>query len=172
MPTAGALGLRVRGSVVVTTNAGTVNGLTIHANGGKGTDAWPTDAGGPADYHGPGGGGGGGVIITSPAIPLAQTAVLGGIHGTTTTDAATYGSVSGNPGVVMTTTPGAIPGSSSGAECLPVLTTTKTTSTPDVNNTVGGTTATYAITVSNAASTGAAWPWPCGSYKRGWPRAG
>ena len=144
------------GSVVVTTNTGTVNGLTVHANGGRGTDAWPADAGGPVDYHGPGGGGGGGVIITSPAIPLAQTAVLGGIHGTTTVDAATYGSVSGNPGVVMTTTPGAIPGSSSGAECLPVLTTTKTTSTPNVNNTVGGTTATYSITVSNAAGTGAA----------------
>ena len=144
------------GSVVVTTNTGTVNGLTVHANGGRGTDAWPADAGGPVDYHGPGGGGGGGVIITSPAIPLAQTAVLGGLHGTTTTDAATYGSASGTPGVVMTTTPGAIPGSSSGAECLPLLTTTKTTSTPNVNNTVGGTTATYSITVSNAAGTGAA----------------
>jgi LPXTG-site transpeptidase (sortase) family protein len=144
------------GSVIVTTNTGTVNGLTIHANGGNGTNAWPADAGGPPDYHGPGGGGGGGVIITAPAIPLAQTAVLGGLHGTTTTDAAAYGSVNGNPGVVATTTPGAIPGSSSGAECLPVLTTTKTTSTPNVNNTVAGTTATYAITVGNAAGTGAA----------------
>ena len=37
-----------------------------------------------------------------------------------------------------------------------MLTTTKTTSTPNVNNTVGGTTATYSITVSNAAGTGSA----------------
>src|SRR6202521_5453645 len=146
------------GSVVVTTNTGTVNGLTIHADGGKGTDAWPTSAGGAGgvNYHGPGGGGGGGVIITSNALPLAQTSVLGGLHGTTTLDLATFGSVSGSVGLVSTTTPGGIPGSSSGAECLPVLTTAKTTSTPSVNNTVAGTTATYAITVGNAAGTGAA----------------
>jgi uncharacterized repeat protein (TIGR01451 family) len=144
------------GSVVVTTNTGTVNGLTIHADGGRGTDAWPTGGTGAANYHGPGGGGGGGVIITSNALPLAQTSVLGGVHGTTTVDLNTFGSVSGSPGVVSTTTPAAIPGSSSGAECLPVLTTAKTTSTPNVNNTVAGTTAAYSITVSNAASTGAA----------------
>jgi LPXTG-site transpeptidase (sortase) family protein len=144
------------GSVVVTTNTGTVNGLTIHADGGQGTDAWPTGGTGAANYHGPGGGGGGGVIITSNALPPAQTSVVGGVHGTTTVDLNTFGSVSGSAGVVSTTTPGAIPGSSSGAECLPVLTTTKTTSTPNVNNTVGGTTATYSITVGNAASTGSA----------------
>ena len=144
------------GSVVVTTNTGTVNGLTIHANGGNGTNAWPTGPTGAANYHGPGGGGGGGVIITSNALPPAQTSVLGGVHGTTTVDAATYGSVSGTAGLVQTTTPGAIPGSSSGAECLPVLTVTKTTSTPNVTNTVAGTTATYSITVGNAANTAAA----------------
>ena len=145
------------GSVVVTTNAGTVNGLTIHADGGRGTDAWPTSAGGGGtNYHGPGGGGGGGVIITSNALPLAQTSVLGGAHGTTTLDLAQFGSQNGSAGVVQTTTPGAIPGSSSGAECLPALTTTKTTSTPNVDNTIAGTTAIYSITVSNAANTGAA----------------
>ncbi len=145
------------GSVVVTTNTGNVNGLTIHADGGKGTDAWPTSAGGGgANYHGPGGGGGGGVIITSNALPPAQTSVLGGAHGTTTLDLATYGSVSGSAGLVQATTPAAIPGSSSGAECLPVLTATKTTSTPNVTNSVAGTTATYSITVSNAVNTAAA----------------
>ncbi|HSS60120.1 MAG TPA: sortase [Candidatus Limnocylindrales bacterium] len=144
------------GSVVVTTSAGNVNGLTVHANGGRGTDAWPTGPTGAANYHGPGGGGGGGVIITSPAIPGAQATVLGGAHGTTTVDANTYGSVNGDQGLVQTTTVGAIPGSSSGAECLPTLTTTKTTSTPDVTNTVAGTTATYSITVSNAANVGSA----------------
>jgi LPXTG-site transpeptidase (sortase) family protein len=144
------------GSVVVTTNTGTVNGLTIHANGGNGTDAWPLGATGAGNYHGPGGGGGGGVIITSNALPLAQTTVAGGLHGTTTVDLAPYGSVNGNAGLILTTTPAAIPGSSSGAECLPVLTAAKTTSTPNVTNTVGGTTATYSITVSDAANTAAA----------------
>jgi LPXTG-site transpeptidase (sortase) family protein len=144
------------GSVIVTTNTGTVNGLTIQANGGNGTNAWPTGPTGAANYHGPGGGGGGGVIITSNALPPAQTSVLGGAHGTTTVDAATFGSVSGAAGQVLTTTPSAIPGSSSGAECLPSLTVTKTTSTPNVTNTVAGTTATYSITVSNAANTAAA----------------
>jgi LPXTG-site transpeptidase (sortase) family protein len=144
------------GSVVVTTNTGTVNGLTINANGGNGTDAWPLGPTGGANYHGPGGGGGGGVIITSNALPLAQTTVAGGLHGTTTPDLAPYGSVNGNAGLILTTTPAAIPGSSSGAECLPVLTAAKTTSTPNVTNTVGGTTAIYSITVSNAANTAAA----------------
>jgi LPXTG-site transpeptidase (sortase) family protein len=144
------------GSVVVTTNTGNVSGLTVHANGANGTNAWPTGPAGGANYHGPGGGGGGGVIITSPAIPPAQATVLGGVHGTTTVDAATYGSVNGDPGLVLTTTVTSIPGSSSGAECLPALTVTKTTSTPNVNNTVTGTTATYSITVSNAVNTAAA----------------
>ncbi|MGA7911172.1 MAG: sortase [Candidatus Dormiibacterota bacterium] len=141
------------GSVVVSSVTGTVGGLTIRANGGQGTDAWPTDAGGARDYHGPGGGGAGGVIITSSA-PLS-TSVLGGVHGTTTTDHNAYGSTDGAAGLVLATTPGSLPGSSSGAECLPVLTVTKTTSTPNVTNT-GGTTATYSITVGNAINTAAA----------------
>src|SRR6202521_3161165 len=144
------------GTVLVTSNTGTVNGLTIQANGGRGTDAWPTGPTGAANYHGPGGGGGGGVIITSNALPLAQTNVAGGAHGGTTVDLATYGSVNGDAGLVLTTTPASIPGSSSGAECLPALTTTKTTSTPNVTNTVAGTTATYSMTVANAVNTGSA----------------
>ncbi|HUY72972.1 MAG TPA: sortase [Candidatus Dormibacteraeota bacterium] len=142
------------GSVIVSTATGNVGGLTISANGGGGTDAWPTDTGGVPDYHGPGGGGAGGVIITS-SVPLS-TSVLGGVHGTTTTDLNAYGSSSGAPGVVLATTPGGLPGSSSGAECLPLLTVTKTTSTPSVTNTAGGTTATYSITVGNAINTAAA----------------
>ena len=87
----------------------TVNGLTIHANGGNGTDAWPTGATGAANYHGPGGGGGGGVIITSNALPAAQTSVLGGVHGTTTVDLNTFGSVSGSAGLVADHDPGRNP---------------------------------------------------------------
>ncbi len=141
------------GSVIVSAANGTVNGLTITADGGRGTDAWPTDAGGAPDYHGPGGGGAGGVIITSNALPLGQASVAGGVHGTTTTLLNAYGSSSGAVGLVLTTTPGNLPGSSSGAECLPLLTVTKTTSTPSVTNGAGGTTATYSITVSNAINT-------------------
>jgi LPXTG-site transpeptidase (sortase) family protein len=141
------------GSVVVSTNTGTVNGLTIGANGGNGTDAWPAGPAGTANRHGPGGGGGGGVIITSNALPAGQTSVLGGAPGITTNGAADhYGATGGNPGVLLTTTLGAIPGSSSGGECLPVLTATKSTSTPNVTNTANGTAATYAITVSNGAN--------------------
>jgi uncharacterized repeat protein (TIGR01451 family) len=53
----------------------------------------------------------------------------------------------------VTTTAAAIPGSSSGAECVPALTVTKSTGTPNVTNTSAGTVATYSITVSNAANT-------------------
>jgi LPXTG-site transpeptidase (sortase) family protein len=143
------------GSVVITATTGTFGGLTIHADGGNGTDAWPTGTAGTANRHGPGGGGGGGVIVTSN-VPLAQT-VLGGAHGITTNGAAdAYGSTDGSAGLTLTTTAGAIPGSSSGAECLPVLTVAKSTSTPNVTNTVTGTVATYSISVSNAANTAAA----------------
>src|ERR1700682_5337485 len=140
------------GSIVVSASTGTVNAVPAVANGGNGTDAWPADAGGLPDRHGPGAGGGGGVIITSTALPPAQTSVLGGAHGITTTLNDAYGSTSGNPGVVMTATPAAIPGSSSGAECVPALAATKSTSTPAVTNTSGGTTARYTITVSNGAN--------------------
>jgi len=141
------------GSVIVSAGTGTVNGLTINAVGGRGTDAWPSNAGGLAARHGPGGGGGGGLIITSNALPAGQTSVVGGAHGITTTLSDAYGSTDGNPGAVQTTTAGAIPGSSSGAECLPVLTVAKSTSTPSVINSSAGTTATYSITVSNTINT-------------------
>jgi LPXTG-site transpeptidase (sortase) family protein len=136
------------GSVLVTAATGAVNSLTIHADGGRGTDAWPAQAGDPA-RHGPGGGGAGGVVITANVTPLAQT-VAGGAHGTTTTSADIYGSSDGAVGVLSTTTPGGIPGSSSGAECASVVTVTKSTSTPNV---LPGTTATYSITLSNGANT-------------------
>jgi len=138
------------GSVIVTTTTGTVAGLTITANGGAGTNAAATRVG-TAERHGPGGGGAGGVIVTSS--PPASTSVLGGAHGTTTTAADPYGSSDGGAGVLLATTPGGIPGSSSGAECVSVVAVTKSTSTPNVTNTVTGTSATYAITVGNGAGT-------------------
>jgi LPXTG-site transpeptidase (sortase) family protein len=106
--------------------------------------------------HGPGGGGAGGVIVTSNALPIGQASVAGGVHGLTTNGPDPYGSTSGSSGDLLTTTPGAIPGSSSGAECVSVVTVAKTTSTPNVTNTVTGTTANYSITLGNAANTAAA----------------
>src|SRR5207249_5724975 len=53
------------GTVVVVTQTGALGGLTVNARGGAGSNAWPTDAGGAPDYHGPGGGGGGGVVLRS-----------------------------------------------------------------------------------------------------------
>ena len=141
------------GSVVVSANAGTVNGLTVSANGANGGDAWPAGPAGTAGRHGPGGGGGGGVIITSNSLPPAQTSVAGGVHGITTNGPDAYGSTNGAAGLILTTTAAAIPGASSGAECVPVLSVSKSTSTPNVTNTSAGTIATYSITVSNAANT-------------------
>jgi LPXTG-site transpeptidase (sortase) family protein len=138
------------GSVIVSTTTGTVGGLTITANGGAGTNAAPARVG-SGERHGPGGGGAGGVIVTS--TPPASASVLGGAHGTTTTAADPYGSSDGAAGVLLPTTPGGIPGSSSGAECVSVVTVTKSTSTPNVTNTGTGTTATYSITLANGAGT-------------------
>src|SRR5439155_1569766 len=56
------------GTVVVVTQTGALAGLTVNARGGAGANAWPADAGGAADYHGPGGGGGGGVVLSSGAL--------------------------------------------------------------------------------------------------------
>lgn len=143
------------GSVLVFANSGTLGSLTINARGGRGGDAWPTQApnGTPGERHGPGGGGGGGFITISAS---ATTNVTGGANGTTTTAVDAYGATAGSTGSVLTITAGQIPGASSGAQCVPSLTTTKTTSTPSLNNTPTGVTATYAITVANAANRSAA----------------
>jgi LPXTG-site transpeptidase (sortase) family protein len=140
------------GSVVVTVTTGNLSGLTVHADGGAGTDAYPAGPAGMAERHGPGGGGAGGVVVLG--FPALLATVAGGAHGITTNGAGDpYGSTDGTAGRVLATVPGAIPGSSSGAECLPILTVAKTTSTPSVTNTAGGTSATYSITVSNAINT-------------------
>ncbi|HMF57392.1 MAG TPA: isopeptide-forming domain-containing fimbrial protein, partial [Pyrinomonadaceae bacterium] len=67
-----------------------------------------------------------------------------------------YGATAGTTGASLTVTASQIPGASSGAQCVPVLTTTKTTSTASVNNSPTGTNATYTIQVANAAGRSAA----------------
>ncbi|HEX5708796.1 MAG TPA: hypothetical protein VFX96_15970, partial [Pyrinomonadaceae bacterium] len=127
----------------------------VFARGGRGGDAWRNQAPGasPGERHGPGGGGGGGVVLLSGA---ATVSVTGGASGVTTTALDPYGATGGANGTSGTTTAASIPGATMGAQCLPTLTTTKTTSTPNVNNTASGTSATYSILVSNAANRGAA----------------
>lgn len=136
------------GSVVVSAS-GSLAGLSINARGGRGGDAWRTGGTTNADRHGPGGGGGGGFVAQTGG---ASATVTGGAHGVTTTLLDAYNSTDGSAGQSLAITQAQIPGADSGAECVPVLTTTKTTSTASVNNTSTGTTATYTITVANAAN--------------------
>jgi Peptidase family C25 len=85
--------------------------LTILARGGRGSDAWPTQApaGTPGERHGPGGGGGGGVRFTSVAVNGASS-VAGGANGITTTVNDAFGSTAGAAGVTGTTTFDSVPG--------------------------------------------------------------
>ncbi|TMD19250.1 MAG: DUF11 domain-containing protein, partial [Chloroflexi bacterium] len=131
------------GSVVVVTQTGALGGLTVNARGGAGSNAWPTDAGGALDYHGPGGGGGGGVVL-STSVP-ATVNVNGGLNGTTTTSQNAFGATPGALGSQATITANQIPGASSGAECTPDLTLAKSHADPFVR----GSTGTYTLTVSN-----------------------
>jgi uncharacterized repeat protein (TIGR01451 family) len=148
------------GSILVsaTTYSGAV---ALNARGGRGGDAWNTQAVGticgsaPCDTdnrHGPGGGGGGGYVATTWS---GAGNVAGGAHGITTTTTApnnAYSSTDGSLGTSATLTAANIPGANSGAQCVPSLTVTKTTSTAAVRNTPTGVTATYTITVANAAN--------------------
>jgi uncharacterized repeat protein (TIGR01451 family) len=74
----------------------------VAANGGRGGDAWRTQAPGvfPGERHGPGGGGGGGYIALRGA-PGASS-VAGGNSGITTTANDTFGAQPGAPGNIDT----------------------------------------------------------------------
>lgn len=91
------------GSIVVLARGGGIGGLTLQANGGRGGDAWRTQASPtyPGERHGPGGGGGGGYIATN-GTPAA-TSVTGGTSGITTTTNDTFGAQPGAPGNVLLT---------------------------------------------------------------------
>jgi uncharacterized repeat protein (TIGR01451 family) len=135
------------GSIVVVTQTGALGGLTTNARGGVGTDAWPTDAGGAADYHGPGGGGGGGVVLTT-SVPGTFN-LNGGANGTTTTDLAAFGATPGTAGTHSIITANQVPGTGSGAQCTSDLTIGKNHTDPFVR----GSTGTYTLTVSNVGGT-------------------
>jgi uncharacterized repeat protein (TIGR01451 family) len=91
------------GSIVILARGGGIGGLTLQANGGRGGDAWATQAPGafPGERHGPGGGGGGGYIAVN-GTP-ASSSVTGGNSGITTTANDTFGAQPGQPGAVVLT---------------------------------------------------------------------
>jgi hypothetical protein len=109
------------GTVLVVTNSGSLAGIRVLAQGGKGGDSWITQppGGTPGNRHGPGGGGGGGVYFLS-STPAAASSVAGGASGVTTNILDPYGA-SGGAGstnilnnVPITSVPGVVP-------CITVL---------------------------------------------------
>jgi uncharacterized repeat protein (TIGR01451 family) len=137
------------GSVVVFAKSGTLAGLAISAKGGNGGDTWVTQTG-SVNAHGPGGGGGGGWVLQSGG---ASVSVTGGAHGVTTTGSLQYNAINGDAGQTGTAAAAGFTGATQGAACFPVLTVTKSTTTPTV---APGGSATYKITVKNTGGLGAA----------------
>ncbi|BAY18471.1 conserved repeat domain protein [Anabaenopsis circularis NIES-21] len=138
------------GSVMVTSANNNLAGLTVNARGGNGGNVKYSNAAEPfGGAHGPGGGGGGGVVFTSAG---ANVNVTGGQSGTAKDPIDPvdpyFGATAGAGGISQAV--GAVPGANSGAECVPQLTITKTTSTPGPIIKPGK--ATYTITVANAAN--------------------
>ncbi len=138
------------GSIVILAANGGESGLTLQANGGRGGDAWDSDAFKLADRHGPGGGGAGGVIFVSGAP--ASLSVTGGANGTTLTPGVAYGATSGGNGVTATNnTLGQVTGIQSSALCAPDMTLSKS----HAGSLIRGSAATYTIPVSNVSPYGA-----------------
>lgn len=147
----GAGGGGAGGSIIVTSqNPAGLSGISTSARGGDGGDTLVA-----AVPHGPGAGGGGGVIFANGAF--GSTNAGGGVSGTTAPSTTypdpNYGAQPGQNGSINTTiNPNSTPGTPSGADCVPALTVTKSTSTPSLTNGSGGTAATYTITIANAAN--------------------
>jgi uncharacterized repeat protein (TIGR01451 family) len=138
------------GSIIVLSSSGGESGLTINAYGGRGGDAWDSEAFALINRHGPGGGGGGGVVLLSGAANNVN--VNGGANGTTLATPVPYGATSGFPGTYVSnaslTQDFGIPG---GLQCFPDLTIAKSHSGAFVI----GSTGSYSIVVSNVSALGA-----------------
>lgn len=117
----GGAGAGAGGSILVIAQGGSLSGITLNADGGKGGDTNTLYPAIPYDF-GPGGGGGGGVIFSS--IPVGTATASGGVAGRTFN-----GQLGGSAGVPRGATSGAdgqitagvtssqISGIKSGAEC-------------------------------------------------------
>ena len=138
------------GTIVIISGNGGEGGLTLQANGGRGGDAWDSQAYSLADRHGPGGGGGGGVVFVS-GTP-AGISVSGGTSGTTLTPGVPYGATAGAAGTSSTSvTMTQVTGIQSSSLCAADLTLSKS----HVGNFTRGSTATWTIPVSNVSLYGA-----------------
>ena len=127
--------------------------ITLTANGGRGGDAWDSQAYSNPDRHGPGGGGGGGVLIySSTANAIVTPTVVGGANGVTlnTASNASYGATSGGSGVTAAgSTVDSSPGPHSASACTDVQVAKSASPNPViVNNALS-----FTITVSNNSAT-------------------
>ncbi len=133
------------GTIIALAVNGGESGLTLQATGGRGGDAWDTQAYNILDRHGPGGGGAGGVVFVSGAA--AAISVTPGGNGTTLTPGVAYGATPGTAGTSsITATQGQVTGIQFETLC-PDLTLGKS----HVGNFTRGSAASYAIPVSNAS---------------------
>jgi uncharacterized repeat protein (TIGR01451 family) len=140
------------GSIVVLSANGGESGLTLQAQGGRGGDAWDSEAYSLAQRHGPGGGGGGGAVFVS-ATPASVT-VNGGTSGTTLAPGVTYGATAGAAGTSVTNASlSQTSGTEAGAQCIPDMTLGKS----HVGNFTRGSTASYTVPVSNVGVYGASY---------------
>ncbi len=138
------------GTIVVLAANGGESGLTLQANGGRGGNAWQSEAYTLANRHGPGGGGSGGVVLVS-GTP-AGISVTGGANGLTENPGVPYGATPGAAGITATNaTLSQVTGMQSAALCAPDMTVSKS----HVGNFTRGSTASYTITASNISTLGA-----------------
>jgi uncharacterized repeat protein (TIGR01451 family) len=135
------------GTAYITATSSTA-AITVNANGGDG--GWATFGA----AHGPGGGGGGGVVVRQAGLAITPN-LAGGGGGETGANGNTNPpnfDAAGGTGISVPIDSADSPGIKSGAQCLPLLTVTKTTSTPTITKPASGAmTATYTIAVSNAS---------------------
>ncbi|QDA58605.1 T9SS type A sorting domain-containing protein [Hymenobacter jejuensis] len=141
-------------------SAASLTNVTISADGGSGGNAGYTDNGRTGTNrvwsgYGPGGGGGGGKYYTNGTV--ATSTVAAGNAGTTrnglgnSAATTTYGAANGATGTSLTTaTPSSTATIAGAGSCMPVLTTSLATSTPQVNKTSTSVSpASYVLSVSN-----------------------
>ena len=141
------------GTIVMLAASGGEGGLTLRANGGRGGDAWDSQAYNLADRHGPGGGGGGGIVLVSGSP--AGMSVTGGASGTTLTPGVTYGATAGFTGTTSTTAKlSQVTGLQSAQTCTRIGDLSIVKSHGGVNFTRGGT-ASYTLALTNVSPLGA-----------------
>ena len=135
------------GSVFIMAGSGTGTNLTINATGGSG---------GSSSYfnHGPGGGGGGGYVLSN--LSAVTVNLIGGSNGYDGCCGGTAGNGSPKawnsfPGSTGSSSNagGAAFGVQGGASCLPVITVTKSTTTPTITAATSAT-ASYSLNLSNS----------------------